>query len=269
MAASKKKVRSLLWIEELLPEGVFRKPMFGGFAYYQDGRLILALFESATEKTYRGKTFPYKLWFGCLFPAERKNHPEICRKFPFLFPHPVLGKWLYLPCENEASSGESFEINAQKVLREIRRESTLFGVVPAAKKKKSNLKLNLKLNLKSKLRLKSVATPLDTKTPRMFADEPLDKKLATAKNISDLKNLGPKSETEFAQAGIKSVSAFFKLGWKKSLKKLVEANPKNRHSVFAYALIGALKNQMWHRISEEEKLEARDFVHSLKVKAKK
>jgi hypothetical protein len=108
------------------------------------------------------------------------------------------------------------------------------------------------------------AKSINTKIPQMFRDEPAELILKQAKKISDLKNLGPVSEVNFAKAGIKSAQQFAKLGWKKTMLKLVKSDPKNRHSIYAYALIGALKNLEWNRISQEDKDEARKFVASLK-----
>jgi hypothetical protein len=98
----------------------------------------------------------------------------------------------------------------------------------------------------------------------MFRDQPAEHILKQAKKITDLKNLGPMTEKNLAKAGIKTAQQFIKLGWKTTMKKLVAVDPKNRHSMFAYALIGALKNQDCNRISQEDKDEARKFVASLK-----
>ncbi len=100
----------------------------------------------------------------------------------------------------------------------------------------------------------------------MFSDESPTERIKKAQKISDLKNLGPVSEVEFAKAGIKSVDHFVKMGWKKALIKLTKSNPKNRHSIYAYALIGALENLEWNRISDSQKQEAREFTKSLKPK---
>jgi hypothetical protein len=101
--------------------------------------------------------------------------------------------------------------------------------------------------------------------PKMFHDESPEEVFKTAKKISDLKNLGPATEKSFLQAGIKSAQTLRKIGWKKAMVKLVALNPKNRHSLFAYAIIGALKNQEWNAISESDKLEARSFCAKLKA----
>lgn len=103
-----------------------------------------------------------------------------------------------------------------------------------------------------------------TRRPLMFRDENAEEVLSRAKRISDLKNLGPASELAFKAAGILSVDQFVRLGWQGALQKLVKANPKNRHTIFAYALIGALNNQDWNRLSEQQKLEAKEFTASLK-----
>jgi hypothetical protein len=99
----------------------------------------------------------------------------------------------------------------------------------------------------------------------MFQDEDPKSALAKAKHITDLKNLGPATELEFKKAGIKTVKQFTKLGWRGSMKKLVSVNKKNRHSIFAYSLIGALNNVAWNAISEKDKLEARQFVAKLRL----
>lgn len=108
-------------------------------------------------------------------------------------------------------------------------------------------------------------TRIDTRRPRMFSEEKtFTEVVKTATRIAELKNLGPATEKHFHKAGIKTVAQFQNLGWKKTMTKLVKANEKNRHSVFTYALIGALKNQEWFRISEEDKRAAREFTASLK-----
>lgn len=104
--------------------------------------------------------------------------------------------------------------------------------------------------------------------PQLFQDEPADQRFQQAKKISELMNLGPMSEKHFTAAGIKSVLQFRKLGWQRTMKKLVDTNPKHRHSLYAYAVIGALKNLIWSRIPEADKAEARAFCAKLKLKSK-
>lgn len=106
-------------------------------------------------------------------------------------------------------------------------------------------------------------------TPMMFRDQPVEEKFKTAKSISDLKNLGPMTEKTFLKAGIKTVQQFKKLGWKKSMEKIAKIDPKNRHPLFAYAMIGALTNTDWNRIPDQDKLEARQFCAALKPKPRR
>lgn len=102
----------------------------------------------------------------------------------------------------------------------------------------------------------------------MFRNEPAEERFQQAKRISELMNLGPMAEKHFSSAGIITVSQFRKLGWQRTMKRLVTNNPKHRHSLYAYAIIGALKNIMWNRIPEKDKAEARAYCASLKPQSK-
>lgn len=243
-----KDISFLDWVEEALPADFSRKHMFGGYAYYYESRLILVIFESPGEKTYKGRRADFDLWDGCLFPAEREHHEAIKKLFPMLVNHPVLGKWLYLPQQTE-----DFEEVATRVIRQLLRRADLFGVYPKSKKPKTTRK-------------EPIEAWKPTPIPSMFSDEPAEQRIQRAKKISDLLNLGPVSEKEFHKAGIKTVSQFVKLGWKKTMVKLVKANRRNRHAVFAYAVIGALQNIEWNAISAADKEQARELMKSLKSK---
>ena len=244
-----KTLPQLEWIEELLPAGYRRKPMFGGLGYYLNEKMILVMFEDADTRSYKNKKSDYAIWNGCLFPAEKEFHSQIISRYKFLSNHPVLPKWLYLPLETE-----DFESHVQLILKELRKQNPLFGVVPKEKKRKSEPLVDLKI---------------DTRRPKMFSDEPANEKLRTAKKLTDLKNFGPVTERAFHRAGIKTVSQFIQLGWQKTMIKLVKSNPRNRHSLFAYAVIGALKNQEFTRISDQDKAQARELMQQLKLKTKK
>lgn len=244
-----KELLSLEWVEDLLPKNYRRKAMFGGLAYYLDDLMILALFEDNRD------------WNGCLFPVEREHHPQVMELFPVLSPHKILGKWLYLPMDTE-----NFESHAQDIIDRMKKEvlkgSGIFGVIPAKKKAKA---------------IKKEKDPLagidykrmDTRRPKMFADEAPEKVFEKAKSIADLKNLGPQTDKHFKKAGIKTVDAFVKMGWQKAYAKLVKSNPKTRHTLYAYALIGALKNIDMFQITAEEKAEAKALNAALKPKPAK
>lgn len=133
----------LVWIEDLLPEGFFRKAMFGGKAYYVDGLLVLVLFAKVGDKSYRGRSYPFEIWNGCLFPTDREHHKEIQKLFPQLVAHPVLGKWLYLHQDQE-----DFETVIVEISKLLRRRSALFGIVPQPKRKKVSKKAKKKTKKK-------------------------------------------------------------------------------------------------------------------------
>lgn len=236
----------LKWIEELLPEeGYRRKSMFGGFAYYIEDKIVLVIFESDDKR-----------WNGVMFPLEREFHVQALKQFPFLKPHAILPKWLYLPIETEG-----FDENVSDVLREVLRPHSFWGSIPKPKNKKGKTKKTSEQD--------RISAKMDTRKPRMFSDEPAEDALKKAKKISDLKNLGAVTEKQFAKVGITTAAQFIKLGWKKTLKKLIEYDPKHRHSLYAYALIGALTNKEFTQISEEEKAEAKAFVKSIPKPDKK
>jgi hypothetical protein len=248
-----KEPNELKWIDESLPNFFIRKHMFGGFAYYVDERLMLLLFESTGNFKYKNKKYDFELWNGCMFPVEKDKQPQVKEKYDFLISHPILPKWLYLPLDTE-----NFESHVELILAELKRRSLFFGTIP-----KSKSKVSRKTKTEKLLRV-------DTRKPRMFNnEEPAEEKLKSAKSIAELKNLGPATEKQFHKAGIKTVAQFQKLGWKKTLATLVKSNPKLRHSVYTYALIGALENKVWHKLPEDVKIEAREFTNSLKPKNKK
>lgn len=246
-----KEPQELKWVESLLPEyGYRRKAMFGGFSYYIDDKIVLLTFESpGGSRKYKGQSYNFDFWNGCMFPVDHEFQEKALKLCSFLVPHPILPKWLYLPQETE-----NFDELVEEVLGHVLRPHSLWGSVPKSKSKAK----------KEKKWDEGVSTKMDTRRPRMFSDEPAEEVLNKAQKISDLKNLGPLSEAAFIKAGIKTPAQFVKLGWKKALVKLVANNPKHRHSIFTYALIGALKNKDFNALSEEERQEARKFTNSLK-----
>ena len=250
-----KELQSLYWIEELLPKEHIRKSMFGGFAYYLQEKLVLVMFESTGSKAYKDKKYEFELWNGCMFPAEREHHADICRRYPFLINHPVLPKWLYLPLETE-----NFEDQVESVMRELRRRNPQFGTIPKGKKKTPK---------KTSLLKTEKVSVADMRKPRMFRDEPPEDRLKTAKKISDLRNFGPTTERHFNEIGVRTVQQFSKLGWKKVFEKLSRKNPKSCHAMYAYAMIGALQNRDFGHISESDKAEAREWAAHIRLKLKK
>jgi hypothetical protein len=247
-----KEPQELKWIESQFPEeGFRRKSMFGGFAYYIDERIVMLIFESPGDYKYRKQTFKFEVWNGCMFPVEHEHHSKAFKQFPQLVNHPVLPKWLYLPLHTEG-----FDELVTEVIGQAVKPTGFWGSIPKGKAKKGKTQKPDKLE--------NISTKIDTRKPRMFSDEPAEQVLKIAVKISDLKNLGEVTERSFHRAGIKTAQQFIKMGWKKALIKLVALDPKNRHTMFAYALIGALTNKEWNGLSEEEKQEAKEFTLSLK-----
>jgi hypothetical protein len=101
------------WVVEpfLKEPSLIQKSMFGCLAYYLYGKLVLV--------TTRDKP----PWGGLLVPTEKAFHESLKKEIPSLEPHPVLGKWLYLPEENE-----SFEASATKLTSLIRERDVRIGV---------------------------------------------------------------------------------------------------------------------------------------------
>ena len=196
-----------------------------------------------------------------MFPAEKEHHEKLLSQFPFLVNHSVLPKWLYLSLNDE-----NFEDHAKKVVRELARPQTLWGTIPD-RKKKADQKATGKVK-KIKIEKIEKVSAEDMRKPRMFRDESLAEKMDKLKTIQDFKNFGPATEKIFLQAKIKTPAQFISLGWKKTFAKLVEVNPKHNHSLFGYAIIGALENKEWNAISEDLKKEAQSFAKELRDKAK-
>jgi hypothetical protein len=115
----------LQWLLEPL-EGepsFFQKAMFGCQAVYMHGKLVACL--AADEEP----------WNGLLVCTSREFHPALIGEFPALKPHPVLGKWLYLP-----QAHESFEGVAQQLVQQILQEDARIGVEPGTRRRKRSRK---------------------------------------------------------------------------------------------------------------------------------
>ena len=93
--------------------------MFGAKALYLHG-LMMACFCAEEDP-----------WRGVLLCTDRAQHASLAAEFPSLRPHPVLGKWLYLP-----ESATDFERAATRLLRLAQARDPRIGVVPGTKKRK-------------------------------------------------------------------------------------------------------------------------------------
>ncbi len=127
MAGTGNKWRShpLGWVIEPLSDepGYIEKPMFGSLACYLHGRLMLVL--ASREEP----------WNGLLVPTEKDFHEDLMSEFGSLAPHPILGKWLYLP-----EGTNEFESIAQGLVEHVLEGDPRIGVEPKEKKRKSTKK---------------------------------------------------------------------------------------------------------------------------------
>ncbi len=114
-----------LWMAEPLIErpGAVVRRMFGGTSIYIDGVMLLVLADGEQP------------WNGLLFPVERAVHAEVLADFPWLTPHTILPKWLYLSVEDE-----HFEERGHKLIRQILEGDLRFGVIPPPRKKRGSPK---------------------------------------------------------------------------------------------------------------------------------
>ncbi len=101
------------------------KPMFGCLAAYLRGRLVMVLTEEPGDTAYRGKDYGFDLWDGIMLPTEKSFHESLRKDFDGLRPHPVLGKWLFLPAAHPR-----FETQARGIGERIAQNDPRFGVEP-------------------------------------------------------------------------------------------------------------------------------------------
>lgn len=151
---------ALQWLLEPLQEdpSFFTKAMFGGLAVYYHEKMVLVLMESPGDRKWKDQTFAFDLWDGLLFPTFREHHSSLKSEFPALVPHPVLGKWLYLPASIDSKTDSKidskkrtkdfdFETTAQELIRGIQQKDPRLGIVPGEKK---NRKIRRKTSKKTR-----------------------------------------------------------------------------------------------------------------------
>jgi hypothetical protein len=111
----------LAWLAEPLEHepGFVMKAWFGGRTLMLNGRHHLFL-------TSQGEP-----WQGVLVCTSREFHESLLADFPALQPHPVLGKWLYLP-----ESLECFEREARRLVARVKARDPRLGILPTPRKKK-------------------------------------------------------------------------------------------------------------------------------------
>jgi lipocalin len=94
-----------------------RKKMFGCDAAYVDGRLCLVAADRDAP------------WNGLLVCTSQDQHAALVEEISALRPHPVLGKWLYVPQTDPA-----FEDAVQAITLLVRNRDSRIGVEPKPRK---------------------------------------------------------------------------------------------------------------------------------------
>jgi hypothetical protein len=111
---------SLVWIFEAFErdETYIRKRMFGCDAAYVDGLLCLVAADRDAP------------WNGLLVCTSQERHAALIEEMPALRPHPVLGKWLYVP-----QSDPAFEDIAHKLTALVLARDARVGVEPKPRRR--------------------------------------------------------------------------------------------------------------------------------------
>jgi len=110
---------SLLWVFDPLErnETYMRKRMFGSEAAYVNGLQCLGVVD---------KDAP---WDGLLVCTSHEHQASLREEMPALRPHPVLGKWLYVP-----QSDPDFEAVAERVVALVLAGDPRIGIEPKPRK---------------------------------------------------------------------------------------------------------------------------------------
>jgi hypothetical protein len=111
---------SLVWIFEPFERDAtyIRKRMFGCDAAYVDGLLCLV----AADRD--------KPWNGLLVCTSQERHAALIEEIPALRPHPVLGKWLYVPQDDP-----EFEAVAERTTALVLTRDERIGVEPKPRRR--------------------------------------------------------------------------------------------------------------------------------------
>lgn len=116
------RLNSLMWILEPLERdaGYMHRKMFGADAAYLDGLLYLIVADRDDP------------WNGVMVCTSQERHAALMADMPSLVPHPVLGKWLYLPQTDDAFEATAAALAGLAVARDPR-----LGVAPKPKARRS------------------------------------------------------------------------------------------------------------------------------------
>lgn len=101
---------SLVWIFEAFERDAtyIRRRMFGCDAAYIDGLLCLVVADRDEP------------WNGLLVCTSQERHAALIEDMPALRPHPVLGKWLFVPQADPAFEGIAQRMTSLVLARDWR-----------------------------------------------------------------------------------------------------------------------------------------------------
>ncbi len=110
---------SLLWVFDPFEndETYLLRKMFGADVAYVHGVQCLAVVDRDAP------------WDGLLVCTAREHHESLMAEMPALRPHPVLGKWLYLP-----QTDAEFEAVAQHLTARVLAGDPRIGIAPKPRK---------------------------------------------------------------------------------------------------------------------------------------
>ncbi|KAA1007686.1 hypothetical protein FVF58_23490 [Paraburkholderia panacisoli] len=111
---------SLVWIFDAFERDAtyVRKRMFGCDAAYVEGLLWLVAADREAP------------WNGLLVCTSQERHAALIDDMPALRPHPVLGKWLYVPQDDPA-----FETVAERLTALVLARDSRVGVEPKPRRR--------------------------------------------------------------------------------------------------------------------------------------
>jgi hypothetical protein len=118
---------------EWLAEPAQRDPTFVLKAWF-GGRSIMLRGKHQLFLTTQGEP-----WQGVLVCTFREHQPSLLAEFASLQPHPVLGKWLYLP-----EAAETFERDAQRLVKLALAGDPRLGVAPSPRKRRKVEKIRVR-----------------------------------------------------------------------------------------------------------------------------
>ncbi|AKC70678.1 hypothetical protein [Pandoraea oxalativorans] len=116
---------SLLWIFDAFErdDTFMHKRMFGAQAAYLNGRQCVAVIDRESP------------WDGLLVCTSHEHHASLIAEMPTLRPHPVLGKWLYIP-----QSEIEFEAVVERVTKLVLAGDSRIGIEPKPRKPRKSVK---------------------------------------------------------------------------------------------------------------------------------